>query len=124
MLNVIYLVREGLPDFPVLFLSSHILRTKGDYYRLLQAVRDADAWDKWVLRILEVLELTAARSIAMIHGITTALFYYKHGIRDEFKFYSQDLINQLFMHSTPRSSSFGTISRCRVLRLPSTAMPW
>lgn len=98
ILNVLYLVKEGLLDVPVLYLSSHIVRTKADYYRLLQAVRDTDAWEDWVLYMLEVVELTAAQTISTIHAIKGALFDYKHRIRDGFKFYSQDLINHLFMH--------------------------
>jgi hypothetical protein len=43
IVNVLYLVKEGLLDIPVLYLSRHIVRTKADYYRLLQAVRDEDA---------------------------------------------------------------------------------
>jgi hypothetical protein len=42
ILNVLYLVKEGLLDIPVLYLSSHIVRTKADYYRLLQTVREQD----------------------------------------------------------------------------------
>ncbi|MBF0248596.1 MAG: Fic family protein, partial [Alphaproteobacteria bacterium] len=37
ILNVLYLTRTGLLDTPILYLSRHITRTKGDYYRLLQA---------------------------------------------------------------------------------------
>jgi len=98
ILNVLYLVKEGLLEVPVLYLSSHIVRTKSDYYRLLQTVRDRDAWEEWVLYMLEAVEQTAGQTIATIHAIKTALFDYKHRIRAEFKFYSQDLINNLFMH--------------------------
>jgi len=98
ILNVLYLVKEGLLDVPVLYLSRHIVRTKADYYRLLQAVRDADAWEDWVLYLLEAVEQTAGQTIRTIHGIKDALFAYKHRIRNEYKFYSQDLINNLFMH--------------------------
>ena len=98
ILNVLYLVKEGLLDVPVLYLSRHIVRTKADYYRLLQAVRDADAWEEWVLYMLEAVEQTAGQTIRTIHAIKAALFDYKHRIRDGFKFYSQDLINTLFMH--------------------------
>ena len=98
ILNVLYLVKEGLLDVPVLYLSSHIVRTKTDYYRLLQTVRDNDAWEEWVLYMLEAVEQTARQTIATIHAIKTALFDYKHRIRDGFKFYSQDLINNLFTH--------------------------
>lgn len=98
ILNVLYLVKEGLLDVPVLYLSRHIVRTKSDYYRLLQAARDADTWEEWVLYMLEAVEQTAGQTIGTIHAIKDALFDYKHRIRDRFKFYSQDLINSLFMH--------------------------
>jgi len=98
ILNVLYLVKEGLLDVPVLYLSSHIVRTKADYYRLLQTVRDNDTWEEWVLYMLEAVEHTAAQTITTIHAIKSALFDYKHRIRADFKFYSQDLINNLFTH--------------------------
>ena len=44
------------------------------------------------------MEITAGQTIATIHAIKAALFDYKHRIRSGFKFYSQDLINNLFMH--------------------------
>jgi len=98
IVNVLYLVKEGLLDIPVLYLSSHIVRTKADYYRLLQTVRERDRWEEWVLYMLEAVEVTAGQTIATIHAIKAALFDYKHRIRSGFKFYSQDLINNLFTH--------------------------
>lgn len=98
IMNVLYLVKEGLLDIPVLYLSSHIVRTKADYYRLLQTVRVEDRWEEWVLYMLEAVELTAVQTIATIQAIKAALMDYKHRIRDSYKFYSQDLINNLFTH--------------------------
>ena len=98
ILNVLYLVKEGLLDIPVLYLSNHIVRTKADYYRLLQTVRDDDAWEDWVLYVLEAVEQTARYTITTIHAIKAALQDYKHRIRAGHKFYSQDLINHLFNH--------------------------
>ncbi|MFC5520871.1 Fic family protein [Polaromonas jejuensis] len=98
ILNVLYLVKEGLLDIPVLYLSNHIVRTKADYYRLLQTVREDDTWEDWVLYMLEAVEHTAGQTIATIHAIKAALFDYKHRIRASHKFYSQDLINNLFTH--------------------------
>lgn len=98
ILNVLYLVKEGLLDIPVLYLSSHIVRTKADYYRLLQSVREADAWEAWVLYLLQAVESTARQTLVTVLAIKAALLDYKHRIRDEHKFYSQDLINSLFVH--------------------------
>ncbi len=98
IVNVLYLVKEGLLDIPVLYLSNHIVRTKSEYYRLLQTVREHDNWEDWVLYLLEAVEQTARQTIATIHAIKSALYDYKQRIRANYKFYSQDLINNLFMH--------------------------
>jgi Fic family protein len=98
ILCVLYLVKQGLLDIPVLYLSRHIVRTKSDYYRLLQDVRNRDAWEEWVLYMLTAVEQTATDGIATVASIRKALFAVKHKVRNDFKFYSQDLINNLFMH--------------------------
>ena len=102
ILNVLYLVKEQLLDIPVLYLSSRIVRTKAEYYRLLQAVRDEDAWEAWVLYMLDTVEQTALQTLQITHAIKAALLDYKHRIRDQHKFYSQDLINNLFNHPYTR----------------------
>lgn len=102
IVNVLYLVNKGLLDIPVLYLSSAIVRSKPDYYRLLQAVREqADApavWQEWVLYLLAAVETTAQQTLRTVTDIGAALLDTKHRIRAGFKFYSQDLINNLFMH--------------------------
>ena len=102
IMNVLYLVNKELLDIPVLYLSNHIVRNKGDYYRLLQAVRDRadapDVWQAWVLYMLTAVETTAQQTIQTVADIKVALQDYKHRIRAQFRFYSQDLINNLFMH--------------------------
>jgi Fic family protein len=74
------------------------VRTKSDYYRLLQEVRERDAWEDWVLYMLEAVEQTAAAGIETIQAIKALFLDYKHRIRAQYKFYSQDLINNLFSH--------------------------
>jgi Fic family protein len=102
IVNVLYLVNKGLLDIPVLYLSSAIVRSKPDYYRLLQAVREgADSpalWQEWVLYLLAAVETTAQQTIRTVTDIKVALFDYKHRIRAEIKFYRQDLIHNLFTH--------------------------
>lgn len=98
IVNVLYLVKEGLLDSPVLYLSRAILRTKSAYYRLLQSVRDQDTWEEWVLYMLTAVESTAIDAIRTIQQIKALLLDYKHKIRAKHRFYSQDLINNLFSH--------------------------
>ncbi len=98
ILNVLYLVQQGLLDIPILYLSRQIVRRKNDYYRLLQTVRDQDAWEEWVLYMLSAVEDTASQGITTIDAIRKALLNAKHRIRTQYKFYSQDLLNNLFTH--------------------------
>lgn len=122
ILNVLYLVKEGLLDIPVLYLSNHIVRTKDDYYRLLQTVREDDRWEDWVLYMLEAVEQTAMQAIITIQAIKTALLDYKHRIRADYKFYSQDLINNLSPIPIPKLNLYSVICKCPALRQPSIWM--
>jgi len=98
IINVLYLVKEGLLNSPILYLSRAIVRNKSDYYRLLQQVRDKDSWEEWVLYMLNAVEWTAMDTLQTVQAIKRKMSEYKHAIRDKHKFYSQDLINILFSH--------------------------
>lgn len=102
ILNVLYLVKEGLLDIPVLYLSRHIVRSKADYYRLLQSVRDQGNWEDWVLYMLQAVESTANGTLETVKGIKQLLQASKQRIRADYRFYSQDLINNLFNHPYTR----------------------
>jgi len=98
ILNVLYLVKESLLDIPVLYLSRSLMRHKSEYYRLLQAVRDEDAWEDWIVFMLLCVELSALDGCRTVEKIKQALLQTKHQIRNAHRFYSQDLINHLFSH--------------------------
>ncbi len=98
IINILYLVMKGLLDIPVLYLSRYIIRNKSEYYRLLQAVRDNGNWEEWVLYILDGVEKTSIQTIHIIRQMHNIMLDYKHRIRERFKFYSQDLINNIFSH--------------------------
>ncbi|MEO7715177.1 MAG: Fic family protein [Capsulimonas sp.] len=99
IINILYLVMQGLLGSPILYLSRYINQHKSDYYRLLQSVRKDGEWEPWLLYMLEGVEETSRQTIAMVQGIQTLMLAYKHKMRDELpKIYSQDLINNLFRH--------------------------
>jgi len=99
IVNILYLVKEGLLNLPILYLSRYINRNKGDYYRLLQKVRTENAWEEWVLYILDGVEQTSLQTIELIGGIKTVMQKHKHKLRTNLpKIYSQDLLNNLFRH--------------------------
>lgn len=98
MMNVLYLVQEGLLDIPVLYLSGYINKYKSEYYKLLQSVRNDNNWQPWIIYMLEAVETTAKQTIQKIVAMREMMMQYKHQIRSQHKFYSQDLINHLFKH--------------------------
>lgn len=99
IINILYLVKQGLLDTPVLYLSRYINKQKPEYYRLLQAVRDDGVWEEWTLFILEGVRETSYQTIALIQEIKKLMQHHKHRIRKELpKIYSQDLLNNLFSH--------------------------
>ncbi|ARU18359.1 Fic family protein [Croceicoccus marinus] len=107
IINVLYLTHSGLLDVPVLYLSRWITGRKGEYYRLLQAVRDsegaAEAWEAWLLYMIRGVAETAKGTLALIEGMRVLMAEYKQRIRAEHpKIYSQDLLNNMFRHPYTR----------------------
>ncbi len=99
IINILYLVAQGLLDIPVLYLSRYIIRHKSEYYQLLQKVRQNDDWEEWLLYMLHGIETTARQTIWIIKTIKEIMMEYKYRIREELpKIYSQDLLNNLFQH--------------------------
>lgn len=52
--------------------------------------------NKSILQIQEVLEETARETIDLIIKIKGLMLDYKHRLRENYKFYSQDLLTNLF----------------------------
>lgn len=99
IMNILFLVKEGLLELPVLYLSRYIIQTKSEYYRLLQKVRTEQAWEEWVLYMLSGVEETALFTSQLVTEIRKLMQDYKQRIRSELgAIYSQDLLNNLFRH--------------------------
>jgi Fic family protein len=98
IINILCLVKDGLLDTPILYLSRYISQTKSTYYQALQQVRDHNDWEQWLLYILRGVALTARHTTGLVEGISALLQQYKQRIRKDYKFYSQDLINNIFRH--------------------------
>lgn len=98
ILNILFLVRAGLLDSPILYLSRYISQTKADYYAELQKVRDSGDWEGWLLYMLHGVAVTARHTTALVEQIARLLQKQKHDIRAHYRFYSQDLINNIFYH--------------------------
>ena len=104
ILNVLYLTHAGLLSTPVLYLSRAINRSKSDYYRLLQAVREENAWEEWLLYMVECVTDTARSTLQLVANIHQLMADYKKDMREKLpKIYSQDLLNSLFRQPYTRA---------------------
>lgn len=104
IINILYLVVTRLLDLPVLYMSRHITHNKGEYYRLIQAVREnsgnnAKEWEDWIIFMLKGIEETAADTINLIKGISRLMQQDKETLRPLFGHaYKHELLNNLFFH--------------------------
>ena len=104
IISILYLVINNLLDLPVLYLSRYITHNKGEYYRLIQSIRDAGAdnqaeWEKWILFMLKGVEETAEETIRLVKGISQLMSEYKNILRPLFgRQYKHELLNNLFFH--------------------------
>lgn len=104
IIAILYLVVNDLLDLPILYLSRYITHNKGEYYRLIQRIRDndpdnAEDWEKWVLFILKGVEETAIETIRLVKSISALMAKYKNILKPLFgKQYKHELLNNLFFH--------------------------
>jgi Fic family protein len=98
IINILYLIFEKLQNLPILYLSNYIINNKSAYYRLLQEVREKNNWEEWLIFMIKGVEQTSRETIELIIQIRDLMGIYKNKLRDNYKFYSQDLLNNLFKH--------------------------
>ena len=98
IINILYLIQEKLQNLPILYLSNFIIKNKSDYYRLLQEVRTKNNWEDWLLYMIQAVDQTSRETIDLIIRIRELMMDYKQTLRNNYKFYSQDLLNNLFKH--------------------------
>lgn len=99
IINSLYLVIKDLLDLPILYLSRYIIQNKGEYYRLIQSVRDSGDWESWVLYILRGIDATATETIILVKQIKILMQEYKVKMRNCLeKQYSHELLNNIFSH--------------------------
>jgi len=96
--NLLYLILKRYLTIPILYISGYINQHKSQYYRYLQSIREDGDWEPWLLFMIDAVEQTAKDTIDLIKQIQVLMMEFKHKIRKRYKFYSQDLLNNLFTH--------------------------
>lgn len=97
ILNILYLIERDILDIPVLYLSRYIIDNKSAYYSGLRSVTEDDAWEPWILYMLEAIEQMAVTTREKILAIRNLMRESTERVRQELpKIYSKDLMEVLF----------------------------
>lgn len=97
ILNLLFLIEEGLLRQPLLYMSGAIIRSKTDYYRLLLEVTTTEQWEPWLLYVLRIVEETSRGTTAKIRAIREQLHHATEFVRAEApKIYSRELVEVIF----------------------------
>jgi Fic family protein len=97
ILNILFLVQQGLLDSPILYMSRYIIRNKADYYRLLLEVTTKQAWVPWISFMLDSIENTCVWTTEKIKAIRDLMRHTGDFIqRRAPKIYTWELVELLF----------------------------
>ena len=97
IINILYLVGEGLLDVPVLYLSRYINEHRDDYYSLLLDVTVNGQWEPWLLFMLTAVEETAKWTTAKIRAIRDLMNHTSEFVAAARpKIYSRELVDLTF----------------------------
>lgn len=97
ILNILYLILNNLLDIPILYLSSYIIKNKGEYYQLLNAVNKNEEWENWILYILKAIEVTSKQTIKQIRSIRELVDITINNVKNNApKIYSKELVENIF----------------------------
>lgn len=97
VINILYLIDQGLLDLPILYLSRYIINNKAGYYNGLLGVTKDNDWQTWLdymlTAIKETSDWTTAKILAIkeLHQNTADMIKHKAS-----KIYSRELVDVIF----------------------------
>ena len=106
VLNVLYLIEQGLLTLPTLYLSRYIVEKKQDYYHLLNQVTSDGCWEEWILFMLQGVEESSLWTCNKIEAVRKLIDHTAEYVKNKLpKIYSYELIQQIFEQPYCRISS-------------------
>jgi Fic family protein len=106
IINLLFLIDQGLLDLPVLYLSRAIIRNKNQYYKLLLEVTTKQAWEPWVLYMLRAVQETAVWTTNRIERVQALLERTRDVVRERAPgAYSRELVELVFVQPYCRISN-------------------
>lgn len=103
ILCILYLVQEDLLEIPVLYLSRYIISHKNQYYKYLRQVTEEDAWEQWILFMLQGIEETSLWTLHKIRAVRKLVDHTCDFAKEKLpKIYSRELIELTFVQPYSR----------------------
>ena len=97
VLNILYLIEQGLLTLPILYLSHYIVQHKQDYYQLLRGVTQNQNWQPWIIYMLKAVEQTAKWTTEKIAAVRKLIEHSTDYIREQLpKIYTYELVQIIF----------------------------
>jgi Fic family protein len=97
VLNILFLIEQGLLSLPILYLSRYIVHNKPDYYRLLLGVTRDQHWEDWIIYMLKAVENTATWTTHKILAVRNLIEQTTEYVRYQLpQIYSYELIRVIF----------------------------
>jgi len=97
VINLLMLVSLGLLKSPILYHSRGIIRRKTEYYQNLIGITRQEAWETWILYMLEVIEESALWTYQKIESIRHLRRETKNLLKEQHpNIYSAELLDVLF----------------------------
>jgi Fic family protein len=99
IVNILFLLQQGLLSLPILYLSRYFIEHKSEYYSGLKTVTENQAWEEWILFVLNGVEQTAVETRKRIVEIKDIMELTQKEVREKLpRLYSKDLVELLFYH--------------------------
>jgi Fic family protein len=110
ILNLLYLVNQKLLSHPVLYLSNYIIHHKDDYYHYLSGVTQRQAWEPWIVYMLDAVEITSKITNQKIDDILIQMDATYTYAQQTLKWYTLELNQALFSQPYIKQKNIGTIT--------------
>ena len=104
ILNLLYLISQGLLSHPVLYMSKYIILNKDDYYYKLGAVTQRGSWIPWIEFMLDAVEKTSGLTTSLINEIVEQMDSTLDYAKGKIKWYTKEVNEAIFSQPYIRPS--------------------
>jgi Fic family protein len=97
VINILYLINSGLLNLPILYLSRYIIANKSDYYKLLLEVTSENAWEPWIIFMLNAVKETSQWTTNKINAISQLSEHTAQHVKSAAtRIYTRELVDVIF----------------------------